>query len=156
MLYLAQIEKKRLLGGTSLLLLARQKSEYIWEILPNSAQVDSADNLPYNEGQLVLVKLDASRQVAGIKEAKDWVLGMIKNYLNKGMTPESLQKQTDKVEQWQQSLTLQSQDLARRTLEVEARREQLQELESKLKKERRYLELVEAKLQKEREALKGK
>lgn len=57
-------------------------------------------------------------------------------YLSSGMTPELLQQEVERAEQWRQSLTIQNQDLARRSLELEARREQIQALEESLKRER--------------------
>jgi uncharacterized protein (DUF3084 family) len=57
-----------------------------------------------------------------------------------------LQQESERVEQWRQSLTLQSQEIARRTLELEARREQLQELEEELRREKKKLELLAAQL----------
>jgi len=47
-----------------------------------------------------------------------------------------LQQEVERAEQWRQSLTIQNQDLARRSLELEARREQIQALEESLKRER--------------------
>jgi hypothetical protein len=47
-----------------------------------------------------------------------------------------LQQEVERAEEWRQSLTLQNQDLARRTLELEARREQIQALEESLKRNR--------------------
>jgi hypothetical protein len=52
------------------------------------------------------------------------------------MTPELLQQEVERAEHWRQSLTLQNQDLARRSLELEARREQIQSLEESMKKEK--------------------
>jgi hypothetical protein len=48
------------------------------------------------------------------------------------------------MENWQQSLTLLNLDLARRSLELEARREQIEALEESLKRERNGREKTEA------------
>jgi hypothetical protein len=52
------------------------------------------------------------------------------------MTPAQLRQEAERAESWRQSLTLQNQDLARRSLELEARREQIQALEESLKRHR--------------------
>jgi dsDNA-specific endonuclease/ATPase MutS2 len=49
-----------------------------------------------------------------------------------------------RAEQWRQSLTLKSQELGRRALEMEARRDQIQELEENLKQEKEKLESMAA------------
>lgn len=145
MLHLAQVTKKGLLGKTSVRLLARRQSDGTWAVLRGEDIVET-DASHYGEGMLVLVQLGANRQVQNIKEAKDWVLGLVSQYLGKGITPEFLQKEVERAEQWRQSLTLQSQDLARRTVELETRREQIQALEDKLKREKRLLQSMAAQL----------
>jgi hypothetical protein len=44
-----------------------------------------------------------------------------------------LAHEANRLEQWKQSLTLQNQELSRRSLELEIRRDQLQALEAALK-----------------------
>lgn len=145
MLHLAQVTKKGLLGKTILRLLARRKPDGTWAVL-NREETVEAEAIAYGEGALLLVTLGANRQVQNVKEAKDWVLGLVSQYLGKGITPEFLQKEVERAEQWRQSLTLQSQDLARRTVELETRREQIQALEEKLKREKRLLQSMAAQL----------
>lgn len=145
MLYLAQVTKKGLLGKTTLRLLARRKPDETWAPISGEELVEMENNV-YNEGILVLAEVGAGRQVLHIKEAKDWVLGLVRQYLGKGITPEFLEKEVERAEQWRQSLTLQSQDLARRTVELETRREQIQALEEKLRREKRLLQSMAAQL----------
>jgi uncharacterized protein (DUF3084 family) len=74
------------------------------------------------------------------------VLDLVQQYLSVGVTPTFLQEEAERTEQWRQDLTLQSQDLTRRHLEMEARREQIQTLEEDLKREKQQLEALAAQL----------
>ena len=141
MLYLAQVQKKGLLGKAGLQLLARQKAENAWAVLPEEEVILSGEANSFSEGTFVLVELSAGRQVLTINDAKEWLLGLVQNFLVNGITPAFLQQETERAEQWRQSLTLQSQELDRRALELEARKEQIQEMEEKLKRERQSLTL---------------
>jgi hypothetical protein len=145
MLYLAQVQKKGFLGKAGLCLLARQKSENAWAVVEEEVILSTEAN-NFGEGLLVLVELSNTRQVLTIKDAKDWVLDIIQRFLTSGITPAFLQQETERAEQWRQSLTLQSQELDRRALELEARREQVQELEEKLKREKKTLETMAAQI----------
>lgn len=142
MLYLAQVQKKGLLGKVGLQLLARQRSENAWVLLPEEETILSAEANNLNEGLLVLVELTATHQVLSVKDAKDWLLDIIQKFLVSGITPAFLQQETERAEQWRQSLTLQSQELDRRALELEARKEQIQEMEEKLKREKRTIDTL--------------
>jgi GNAT superfamily N-acetyltransferase len=148
MLHLAQVKKKDLEGKAMLQLLARQKAEQAWTMVTDeNGAVIWVDALDYGEGALVLVDLSPTQQVQQIEDATCWVLDMVKHYLSTGITPELLQEEVQRAEQWRQSLTLQSQELGRRALEMEARRDQLQELEENLKREKQKLELLDHQLQ---------
>ena len=142
MLYLAQVQKKGLLGKVGLQLLARQRSENAWALLPEEETILSAEANNLNEGLLVLVELTATHQVLSVKDAREWVLDIIQKFLVSGITPAFLQQETERAEQWRQSLTLQSQELDRRALELEARKEQIQEMEEKLKREKRTIDTL--------------
>ena len=137
MLYLAQVQKKGLLGKAGLLLLARQRSEHAWAVLNENSVVTTTDANHLSEGLLVLVEMTSNQQVLSVIDAKDWVLDIIQKFLTAGITPSFLQQETERAEQWRQSLTLQSQELDRRALELEARREQVQALEETLKREKK-------------------
>ncbi|MEG4501467.1 hypothetical protein QUB05_30380 [Microcoleus sp. F10-C6] len=149
MLYLAQVQKKKILGDLGLQLLACQNADDTWAMLfeetvltlpPDFAQnqINSATNL-LNEGMLLLANVDENSQVVDIQSATDWVLELVEKYLTTGFTPDFLQQEAQKAEDWRQSLTLQSQELSRRLIEVEARREQIQNLEAKLQQEKQLL-----------------
>jgi citrate lyase synthetase len=146
MLHLAQIQKKGYLGKAGLRLLASQKSEHVWIRLPDEEIILCSEANTYSDNLLVLVEISSSNQILGIREAKDWVLELVQRYLTYGITPAFLQQETERAEQWRQSLTLESQELARRAIELEARREQIQELEEELKREKKQFELLTAQL----------
>lgn|SRR6478672_2644144 len=157
MLYLALVQNQEILGEISLQLLACQNSDDTWALLSEEYfltlpkdfdrnQINSATNV-LNEGMLVLANVDENRQVLHIQAATNWVLQLVEKYLTTGFTPDFLQQEAQKAEDWRQSLTLQSQELSRRLIEVEARREQIQNLEAKLQQEKQLLESSIAQLQ---------
>lgn len=150
MLHLAQIKQKASEGKVLLQLLAQQKAEYAWAVLDedeNQLCFDPDQQTdPYREGVLVLVDLSSTRQIQEIYDATHWVLEIVEQFLTFGITPTILQEEVQRAEQWRQSLTLQSQELGRRALEVEARRDQIQELEENLKQEKQAIDTITAQL----------
>ncbi len=143
MFYLAQVHHdKNTPRLSSFLLIAVQESEEVWGLVDGGggSKIESdraCDHLP---GAWVIVKINDRKEILQVDDAKPWIIALIQNYLTFGVTPEFLRKETERAEQWRQSLTLQSQELDRRALELEARREQLQALEADLKRERQDLE----------------
>ena len=139
-------------GGVELQLLARQNPEHTWAVInPESIPLTNSKSL--NEGLLILVDLSENREILSIHQAKDWVLDFVQKYLTIEVSPTFLQEEAERVEQWRQDLTLQSQDLTRRNLELEARREQLQTLEEELKQEKQQLQVLEEELKQEKQKL---
>lgn len=136
MLYLAQVHKNEFLDQYQLRLLARQEAENLWVTIPEEAFILLGKGNTMSEKLLVLVELSSTGEIEKLEDASNWVLKLVQTYLSTGVTPELLQQEAERAEQWRQSLTLQNQDLARRTLELEARREQIQALEESLKRER--------------------
>ena len=143
--YLAQVTKKESLGTAGLRLLACQKSETTWAIVSEEKIVPCVEADSMSEGLLVLVEFCENNEVK-IGNACQWVLYLVQQYLITGVTPEFLQAEAERAEQWRQELTLKSQDVGRKVLEVEARREQIQELEATLKGDRQELDAMEAQL----------
>ncbi len=135
MLYLAQVQKK-LPGKVELRLLAHQQAPHKWQLDDQGKIVCVIQEIALPEGVLVLLELSPQGEMLSIQDATAWVLDVVKTYLTSGVTPASLKTETDRSEQWRQSLTLQNQDLARRSLEVEARREQIQALEESFKRDK--------------------
>ncbi|MDJ1176822.1 hypothetical protein [Roseofilum capinflatum] len=140
MLYLAQVQTEQFLGKAGLRVLAAQESETTWKLATQEETIPCTDHETWTQNQLVLVELTENRQILSISDAKDWVLKLIEQYLSVGITPEFLQSEMERAEQWRQDLTLQSQEVARGRLEVEARHAQLQIVEEKLNKEKVQLE----------------
>ena len=146
MLYLAKVSQQGETGEISLQLLARQKSEHHWILSLNRNSITvSLDDATYSVGNLVLVTLTRDRQVESVQDATDWVLSIIEKYLVAGITPNLLHEEAARAEEWRKELTLKTQDLARRALELETRRDQIQELEKKLEIERQQLEAMRLK-----------
>ncbi|MGG6293462.1 hypothetical protein ACQ4M4_03475 [Leptolyngbya sp. AN02str] len=137
MLYLAQVQKKDPDGSTSLRLLAHQKAEHLWATLSAEETVLAPEAEAFPEGMLVLIQISSAHKVKSIEDAKPWILTIVEEFLSSGMTPELLQKEVERAEQWRQSLTLKSQELDRRSLEIEARKDQIQQLEENLKREKK-------------------
>lgn len=151
MLYLAQVNKNDFLDQYQLRLLARQESENFWLTIADSDGValpietlillGKANNMSNN--LLVLVELSPTGEIQRVEDATPWVINLVQTYLSTGITPEFLKQEAEKVESWRQNLTLQNQDLARRSLELEARREQIEALEESIKRERNGREKTE-------------
>lgn len=136
MLYLAQVHKNDFLAQLQLRLLAREEAENMWVIIPEEAFILLGKSNTLTQNLLVLVELSPTGDIERLEDATNWVLNLVKAYLTTGITPEFLQEEADRAEQWRQNLTLQNQDLARRSLELEARREQIQALEESLKRDK--------------------
>ena len=127
-------------GALVLQFLARQLEDYLWELSIGEQEIVSTLPVTFNEGTLVLVKLDESNQVIELQEATDWILDLVSQFLTQGVTPQFFHQEVERAEQWRQSLTLQSQEIRRRALETAARRDEIQELEKKLRLEQEELE----------------
>lgn len=136
MLYLAQVHKNGFLDQYQLRLLARQEADHLWTMILEEAFILLGKGNTMSENLLVLVELSPNGDIEKIEDATPWVLKIVQTYLTMGMTPELWQQEIDQAEEWRQSLTLQTQDLARRTLELEARREQIQALEESLRRDK--------------------
>ncbi len=136
MLYLAQVNKNEFSDKYQLRLLARQESQNLWVVIPEESFVLLSKTTPVSENLLVLVQVSPTGEIESLADARNWVVNLVQTFLSIGMTPTDLQKEAEIAESWRQSLTLQNQDLARRSLELEARREQIQALEESLKRDR--------------------
>jgi hypothetical protein len=136
MLYLAQVHKKKFSDNYQLRLLARQESPNLWVIIPEESVISVVKETKMSDNLLVLVQLSPEGDIESLEDAKDWVINLVQTYLSIGITPKQLEEEVELAENWRQSLTLQNQELARRTLELEARREQIQALEERLRRDR--------------------
>lgn len=144
MLYLADVRHDSTEKTLTLKLLAHQQAETAWKVLPEPEVVElRSGDAPVVMG-IALVELSDDRKTAEVQDATDWLLTVVRSFLATGVTAEFLQQESERAEQWRQSLTLQSQELGRRTLELEARMGQIQELEEKLQQDRHDLDGSEA------------
>ncbi|MGB3298155.1 MAG: hypothetical protein WBA76_07785 [Phormidesmis sp.] len=128
------------LGDTQLHLLAVNTDDHIWELVTPPRMIAVSTPIVMKEQMLVLLELDADNQVVSVEDATQWVLKFVADYLSIGITPKGLKEDLERAEQWRQSLTLQSQEVRRRVLETAARRDEIQDLEKRLKLERESLE----------------
>jgi hypothetical protein len=135
MLYLAQVRKNDFLGLT-LRLLAREEDENVWVVITDEPLIILPKGKKMNERLLVLVELSPTGEIEKIEEATSWVIYLVQTYLTDGIKVDFLQQEAENIEDWRQSLTLQNQDLARRTLELEAHRQQIQALEERLNRDK--------------------
>ncbi len=135
MLYLAEVQKQKgglLSGGgkSELKLLACQRNDQNWTPVPEEV-VPSEEANKINDGALVLVELSPSRQVQRIQEAGRPLVSILQNFSRQ---VEKLKLKEDEIDHWKQSLMIQAQELNRREREMEARWEQVQELENDFKR----------------------
>ena len=135
MLHLAQVQKQDPNGEPQLRLLAHQDFETAWAVMAEAPVILAKEAGVWNDGVLVLVELSPTQEVLSIQDATQWVLVLISDYLSSGITPSFLQQEKERIERGLQSLTLEKQDLARRTLELEARLAEIRALEERLKRE---------------------
>jgi hypothetical protein len=140
MLHLAQVQQQSLSAQPELKLLAAKEADDAWTVLTGEVLLPPDQAQRFSPSQLVLADLSEQKEVLEVQDAKDWIVEIVQRYLAAGITPSFLKQEVERAEQWRQSLTLQSQELDRRALEMEARREQIQELEENLKRERRILD----------------
>lgn len=140
MLHLAQVQQAT--GEVSLRLLARQEGEYTWAVITEEVVIPAQeaihkgnDTYVLSEGLLALVELSSTGRILNLQDATNWVLELVQVYLTSGITPAFLQQECERAEEWRQNLTLQNQELARRLLELEARREQIEVLEDSFKRD---------------------
>ncbi|MBW4532936.1 MAG: hypothetical protein KME09_03280 [Pleurocapsa minor HA4230-MV1] len=146
MLYLAQVEIDPNSAEIQLQVLARQESEYVWSV-DNSQTLLLTKESSLCGGVLVLVEIGQEQQIISIQDAKEWILSILQQYLTKNaINPHFIEVEQSKVEKWRQEITAQNLDLNRRALEIETRREQLQELEQELKRDREELAKLKEKL----------
>lgn len=132
MLHLAQVTKNVISANLELQLLACQKSEFQW-VFCDDKYISLHQENTFNEGVLILVELNENSEIVRFREAKDWILNLIRQYLtNDNITPDFIVQEQARIEKWRQELTCQSQELTRIRLEIETRREELQQLEESL------------------------
>lgn len=140
MLNLAQVQKNPTSDKLQLQILAYQIDDSVWEV-DNSTIIPLMEQTYLIEGALVLLEKETDNVITNIKPATDWILSLLQKYLTKNaISPQFIAAEQSKIEEWRQEITVQNLELNRRFLEIETRREQLQELEQSLKQEQEKLQ----------------
>ncbi|MBE9221136.1 hypothetical protein IQ215_00350 [Cyanobacterium stanieri LEGE 03274] len=140
MLYLAQVVENNISQKLELHLLAMEESSNQWTFC-NEEYLSLPDEIESCQGLLLLLDINEKREIIRYRDAKDWVLNIIRDFVtNEGeKCSDFFVNEQVRIEQWRQELTLESQDLTRIKLEMETRREELQQLEHNLSLERKKL-----------------
>jgi hypothetical protein len=151
MLHLAQVQKNPATERLELYSLAFCSPEAPWRVIaPHPLPPTSP--LPWSDGVLLLVEMTEGGQITQIAPAAAWVLELVELYLSgEAITPEAIAETQAQLEQWRQEVVVQNQDLTRRHLELEARRDELQRLEESLKDQREELQRWEKQLRRSQE-----
>ncbi len=152
MLYLAEVQKPKSgfnISGRSkaeLKLLACQRSEQNWSAIPGEELVAAPDEATnYNPGVLVLVDMNANRQIQSqLRDAGKHLVGILQN-LSRQI--EKYKKEADEIESWRQSLSLQSQQLQLRQEEIYGREEDLEHTRAELDRLTQEAQALEATLE---------
>lgn len=139
------------MGGveTKLKLLACQRNDQSWSIV-NENEFLSIDNAgEFGEGALIVVNLGTNRQLQGKPElAAKRIIGILQGF---SRLLEKTKTQEQEIEQWKESLTIQSEELSRREIEMENRLEQVEQMEEEFKEfEQQRQEIEQAKAEAEK------
>ena len=138
MLYLAEVKKqiRGFIGGykTELKLLACQHNDQTWSAIPGEDILTYDETNSLGEGALLLVNLSNNRQLQGNPELAG--AEMVRQLQKIARLMERSKKDQEKIEEWKQSLTYQSEILNRQKMEMETRIEQIEQIEAELE----YLE----------------
>ena len=138
MLYLAEVKKQTrgFIGGykTELKLLACQHNDQTWSAIPGEDILTYDETNSLGEGALLLVNLSNNRQLQGNPELAG--AEMVRQLQKIARLMERSKKDQEKIEEWKQSLTYQSEILNRQKMEMETRIEQIEQIEAELE----YLE----------------
>lgn len=142
MLHLAQVQKNPTSGNLELQIIASQIDDSVWEV-NNSAIIPLTEEISLVESALVLLEKESDNSITKIQPATDWILSLLQKHFTKNaISPQLVAAEQSKIEEWRQEITVQNLELNRRFLEIETRREQLQELEQSLKQEQEQLQLM--------------
>mgnify|MGYP006159782179 FL=1 len=151
MLYLAEVKKqtKGFIGGykTELKLLACQHKDQTWSAIAGEDILTYDETNSLGEGALLLVNLSNNRQLQGNPELAG--AEMVRQLQKISRLMERSKKDQEKIEQWKQSLTYQSEILNRQKMEMETRIEQIEQIEAEfdyLERKRQELETLKQQL----------
>jgi chromosome segregation ATPase len=151
-LYLAEVHRhsKGFIGGfeTKLNLIACRRNDFSWSVV-NNESIDLDRSLDFGNGALVAIDLDINRQIQGkIELASPKIVNILKNF---SRLSEKTKDQEQEIEQWKESLAIQSEELSRRQLEMETRLEQVEQMEEEFQQfEQQKQEIAAAKAEAEK------
>jgi chromosome segregation ATPase len=150
-LYLAEVKKqiRGFIGGykTELKLLACQHNDQTWSAIPGEDILTYDETNSLGEGALLLVNLSNNRQLQGNPELAG--AEMVRQLQKIARLMERSKKDQEKIEEWKQSLTYQSEILNRQKMEMETRIEQIEQIEAEfeyLERKRQELETLKQQL----------
>ncbi len=152
MLYLAEVQKPKSgfnISGRSkveLKLLACQRTEQNWSAIPGEELVMAPEDAAnFNPGVLVSIEMNANRQIqAPVREAGKQLVGILQS-LSRQI--EKYKKESDEIESWRQSLSLQSQQLQLRQEEIYGREEDLEQTRAELDRLTQEAQAIESTLE---------
>ena len=131
MRHLAQIQLNPVTDKQQLLILAHEQADGSWQV-GDPLELD-LESTTFPIGMLVIIHLNGENELSSINSATSWILETIQHcFAQNQIDSDFIRQEQAKIETWRQEITSQSQDLTRRQLEIETRREQLEELERKL------------------------
>lgn len=153
MLYLAEVQKQKVgfMGGseTKLKLLACQHNDQSWSVVPGNELINAEEANSFGEGALIVVNLGTNRQLQGnLESASKRIVSILQGF---SRLLEKTKNQEEEIDQWKESLTIQSEELSRREIEMETRLEQLELMEQeyqKLEQQRQEITLLQAEAEK--------
>ena len=121
------------MGGfdTKLKLLAYQRNDRSWSVVSGNEFIETDDIGNLGDGALIIVDI-ANRQVQGKIETASKELIVILQGFSRLL--DKTKSQEDEIEGWKESLTIQSEELSRREIEMENRLEQLEKMEAESEK----------------------
>ena len=129
MLYLAEVKKqtRTFLGSlrTDLRLLACQHSDQTWSSIPNDEVLTTEEMDTTGEGTLWVLQLASNRQLQGKPDLA--APELVRQLQKLSRLSEKFKEQQGEIEQWKESLTYQSQELARREAEIDARESDIED-----------------------------
>ncbi|MFM7439468.1 MAG: pilus motility taxis protein HmpF, partial [Snowella sp.] len=129
MLYLAEVKKqtRTFLGSlrTDLRLLACQHSDQTWSAIPNEEVLTTEELDITGEGTLWVLQLTNNRQFQGKPDLA--APELVRQLQKLSRLSEKFKEQQVEIEQWKESLTYQSQELARREAEIDARESDIED-----------------------------
>jgi chromosome segregation ATPase len=157
-LYLAEVKKQTrgFISGykTELKLLACQHKDQTWSAIAGNDILTYDETNSIGEGALLLVNLSDNRQLQGNPELAG--AEMVRQLQKISRLIERNKEDQEKIDQWKQSLTYQSEILNRQKMEMEARIEQIERIEAEfdyLEGKRQELENLKQQLQEQQRHL---